>query len=305
MPRTVIPLTNPIFKVADTEAGLTAGDAYECQLTSAAITASPNFQTIPPTGCAPAAQSPGARRRGRSTSPGCRTGRRPVAACRTTPTKTTPRPSGSPSPSTRSAPRPSSPPVRPTSPPVRYGGTFGDGSPAAATATWPCLDKPTIVSAVVVAATAGARSRTRRSPAGVDVAQLSRSLSPPRGPSLDRLDQVDRRVICGRRTGPPAGRSPKSARRRSPTRSPRVNGKKLGSKTRTRSTRPRRSDVPGEHRRRMDDAREGHEAARHPPAPVAVAGRPPPASEDSACTPPTSTTPAPPAPGPGRKPSPA
>jgi hypothetical protein len=26
-----------------------------------------------------------------------------------------------------------------------YGGTFGDGSAAAATASWPCLDKPDIV----------------------------------------------------------------------------------------------------------------------------------------------------------------
>lgn len=59
MPRTLLVLTNPKFRVADTEAGLSAGDAYECQLTSAVITANPVFNTIPATGCAPATQSPG------------------------------------------------------------------------------------------------------------------------------------------------------------------------------------------------------------------------------------------------------
>jgi hypothetical protein len=164
MPRTVIPLTNPIFKVADTEAGLTTGDAYECQLTSAAITASANFQTIPPTGCAPAAQSPGATSWALDlawlqdwTAVGgglsnyayendaqavwfslaldsvnaptvVATGQAYVTA-------------GS------------------------FGGTFGDGSPAAATATWPCLDKPTIVSAVAAAAAAGTERDTEPEPA--------------------------------------------------------------------------------------------------------------------------------------------
>lgn len=59
MPRTVIPIVAPVFKVADTEAGLTAGDAYECQLTTAEIIGTPNMNDIPATGCAPATQSPG------------------------------------------------------------------------------------------------------------------------------------------------------------------------------------------------------------------------------------------------------
>ena len=59
MPRTVIPIVNPVFKVADTEAGLTAGDAYECQLTTAEIVGTPNMNDVPATGCAPATQSPG------------------------------------------------------------------------------------------------------------------------------------------------------------------------------------------------------------------------------------------------------
>ena len=60
MPRTVIPIIAPILKVADTEGGLTTGVAYECQLTAATIVGTPNFNAVPATGCAPAAQSPGA-----------------------------------------------------------------------------------------------------------------------------------------------------------------------------------------------------------------------------------------------------
>jgi hypothetical protein len=60
MPRTVMVLNQPTLKVSTTQAGLATGQAVECQVTSAVITASPNFSTIPPTGCAPSAQSPGA-----------------------------------------------------------------------------------------------------------------------------------------------------------------------------------------------------------------------------------------------------
>jgi hypothetical protein len=59
MPRTVMILNNPTLKVATTEAGLTSGQSVECQVTSATVTATPNYQTIPATGCAGAAQSPG------------------------------------------------------------------------------------------------------------------------------------------------------------------------------------------------------------------------------------------------------
>jgi hypothetical protein len=51
---------NPTLKVADTEAELAAGTGYECQITSAVISASVTFQTIPPTGCAGPSQSPSA-----------------------------------------------------------------------------------------------------------------------------------------------------------------------------------------------------------------------------------------------------
>lgn len=59
MPRTVITLNNPVIKLADTQAGLTTGDAFECQIMEAKVQAAPTFQTIPATGCAGEVQSPG------------------------------------------------------------------------------------------------------------------------------------------------------------------------------------------------------------------------------------------------------
>lgn len=59
MPRSVMVFNHPTLKLADTEAGLSAGTAYECQITSAVVTPTANFQTVPATGCAPASQSPG------------------------------------------------------------------------------------------------------------------------------------------------------------------------------------------------------------------------------------------------------
>jgi hypothetical protein len=57
---TVITITDGVLKLADTEAGLTTGEAYECQVTEASINASPNLQTVPATWCAPESQSPAA-----------------------------------------------------------------------------------------------------------------------------------------------------------------------------------------------------------------------------------------------------
>src|SRR5262245_57287849 len=57
---TVIVVTNGSRKLADDAAGLATGDAYECQVTSAAITSSPNLQTVPATFCAPETQTPAA-----------------------------------------------------------------------------------------------------------------------------------------------------------------------------------------------------------------------------------------------------
>lgn len=58
MPRTVMVWTNPTVKVATTEAGLTAGTAVECQVTSAVLTPSTTYATIPATGCSGPTQSP-------------------------------------------------------------------------------------------------------------------------------------------------------------------------------------------------------------------------------------------------------
>lgn len=59
MARVVLVLNQPILKLAATQAGLTSGQAVECQVTSAVVKGTPNYQTIPATGCAGASQSPG------------------------------------------------------------------------------------------------------------------------------------------------------------------------------------------------------------------------------------------------------
>jgi hypothetical protein len=142
MARNVLILNNPKVTFADTEAGLTTGDAFECQITSAMLTPQPVYNTIPATGCAGASQSPGrtgwqldvAWLQDWGSDPSMSwfafendgvlmwysvtldsigmpdqvaTGQAYVAA-------------------------------------GAYGGTFGDGSAAVATATWPCTDKPDI-----------------------------------------------------------------------------------------------------------------------------------------------------------------
>lgn len=57
---TVIVVTNATLLLADDEAGLATGTGYECQVTSAAINATPNLQSVPATFCAPASQIPAA-----------------------------------------------------------------------------------------------------------------------------------------------------------------------------------------------------------------------------------------------------
>jgi hypothetical protein len=143
MPRTVITLNNPIFKLADDELGLTTGDAYECQLTSATITSNPQFNTIPATGCAPSSQSPGRTQfqldmawlQDWSASAGGLSG---YAYTNDTAKKWF----------SFTLDSVDAPTVVATGEVYvvagGYGGTFGDGSAAAATATWPCLDKPAI-----------------------------------------------------------------------------------------------------------------------------------------------------------------
>jgi hypothetical protein len=143
MARVAIPLNRPIFKLADTEAGLTSGTAYECQLTSAAITATSNFNTIPATGCAGASQSPGT------------TGWQLDLAWLQDWTA----PAGGLSgfaydndtePKWFSFTLDSDVPTVLATGEVfvvagSYGGEFGTGAVAPATATWPCLNKPDIV----------------------------------------------------------------------------------------------------------------------------------------------------------------
>jgi hypothetical protein len=141
MARTVIVLNAPVFKLADTEVGLTAGTAYECQLTSATITANPQFNTIPSTGCAPSSQSPGRTQfqldlawlQDWTAAAGGLSG---YAYTNDT------------EPKWFSFSLDGGATVVATGEVYvvagGYGGTFGDGSAAAATATWPCLDKPDI-----------------------------------------------------------------------------------------------------------------------------------------------------------------
>lgn len=142
MPRVIITLNQPTLKVATDQAGLTTGQSVECQVTSAVVTAQPQYQTIPATGCAGATQSPGLtgwqldlawlQDWGVATPGGLSwfalsNDGKPVWF-ELTPNSATPTQkvtgeaycaAGS------------------------YGGTFGDGSPAVATATWPLLNAPT------------------------------------------------------------------------------------------------------------------------------------------------------------------
>ena len=59
MPTELIPFENPTLKLADTEAGLAAGDAFECQLTTAELVAAANMVQVEQTPCQAATQIPG------------------------------------------------------------------------------------------------------------------------------------------------------------------------------------------------------------------------------------------------------
>jgi hypothetical protein len=59
MPTVMMPFENPTLKLADTEAGLTAGTAFECQLTTAELLATANLVQVEQTPCQPASQVPG------------------------------------------------------------------------------------------------------------------------------------------------------------------------------------------------------------------------------------------------------
>ena len=142
MSRNVIVLNNPIVKFADTEAGLTTGDAFECQITSAVLTPTPVYNTIPATGCAGASQSPGRTGWGLVVAWLQDWGSDPSMSWYAFEHDTelkwysvTLDSIGLPDQVATGELYVSA---------GAYGGTFGDGSAAVATATWPCTDKPTI-----------------------------------------------------------------------------------------------------------------------------------------------------------------
>jgi len=150
MPRTVLVMTNPTLKVADTEAGLAAGTAYECQITSAAINTTVAFNTIPATGCAGASQSPGApsyqldiawlqdwTAAGGGLSGWAWENKGKAMWVELVPDALN-------APTVKAVGQ-----VYVT--PGQFGGTFGDGSAGPATATWPYVNEPTITPAVVAA----------------------------------------------------------------------------------------------------------------------------------------------------------
>lgn len=59
MSREAMVWNTPTVKIATTQAGLDAAPTLECQITSAVLTPAPVYQTLPATGCAGASQSPG------------------------------------------------------------------------------------------------------------------------------------------------------------------------------------------------------------------------------------------------------
>ena len=152
MSRTAIILNHPEVTFADTQAGLATSATFECQLISAVITPAPVYNTIPATGCAGATQSPG--RTGFSLDLTWLTdwgatdslsqfawdndgkavwfrftddGSAAAGAASTAEGQAYVAAGG-------------------------FGGTFGDGSAAQTTASWPCVDKPTIAASVVTVA---------------------------------------------------------------------------------------------------------------------------------------------------------
>jgi hypothetical protein len=153
MPRTVMIFNNPTLKVATDQAGLATGQAVECQVTSARVTVTPTYVTIPATGCAGASQSPGLSGY--------------ALELAWLDDWTTPAPGGLSSFAWENDGLPVWFELTPDATDVSqkvtgnayasaggYGGVFGDGSAATSTATWPCIDKPTAPPPVAATATA-------------------------------------------------------------------------------------------------------------------------------------------------------
>lgn len=147
MARNAIQLTNPLVTFADTEAGLTSGDPFQCQITSAVLTPTPKYSVVPATGCAGESQAPGATGWGLVVSWLQDWGSDPSMSryCYDNDTlrkwySFTLDSIGLPGEIATGECYISA---------GAYGGTFGDGSTAVATATFPCVDKPDIATAVL------------------------------------------------------------------------------------------------------------------------------------------------------------
>ena len=143
MAQVVMRFNQPTLKVATTEAGLTTGQAVECQTTSAVVTAQPNYQTIPSTGCNGATQSPGLSgwqlalawlQDWNAAAPGGLSWFAFDNDGQEVWFELTPDKSDAATKLTGQA----------FCAAGDYGGTFGDGSAGTATATWPLLAKPDI-----------------------------------------------------------------------------------------------------------------------------------------------------------------
>lgn len=154
MAREVMVWTNPTVIVGDTLADLETGDAFECQITSAVIETNVTMNTIPATGCAGASQSPGtpgyqlvlAWLQDWSAAAGGLSG---WAWANKMTRKWV-----------RVVPDKADATVMAEGEvwvvPGQFGGTFGDGSAATATATWAFVNEPDITPGVLVAAAAEA-----------------------------------------------------------------------------------------------------------------------------------------------------
>lgn len=140
MARIALILNNPILKVADTELGLATGQAVECQVTSFVVKGTPNYSTIPATGCAGATQSPGLTSFAAELAWLQDWGTDGLSYFAFTNDGSAAWVEFTPDSATATEKLTGQVYVAAGD----YGGTFGDGSAAVATATWPFIDKPTI-----------------------------------------------------------------------------------------------------------------------------------------------------------------
>lgn len=142
MAREVLILNNPTLTLADTQLGLDTGEPYECQITSAVLTPTPVYATIPATGCAPASQSPGKTGYGLVVSWLEDWGATQSLSQYAFDNDTMPTWFRFVADSVQYPNLQAEGQVYLA--PGAYGGTFGDGSAAPSTATWPCVDTPAI-----------------------------------------------------------------------------------------------------------------------------------------------------------------